>query len=83
MSDEQIPRGADLTNEDLALIADDVMTVTWWCMRNRIKRPDQAEQVKRTIEARLGRRPLVITNHVPPAQNANFKRVQVIGKINE
>lgn len=57
----QITRGADLTEADLAVIADDVMTVTWWCMRNRIKRPDQAEQVKRTIEARLGRRPLVVS----------------------
>jgi hypothetical protein len=61
MSAEQIPRGADLTDADLALIVEDVMTVTWWCMRNRIKRPDQAEQVKRTIEARLGRRPLIIS----------------------
>lgn len=55
-----IPRGADLTEADIALIADDVMAVTWWCMRNRIKRPDQAEQVKKAIEARLGRRPLII-----------------------
>lgn len=61
MSTGQITRGADLTEADLALIADDVMAVTWWCMRNRIKRPDQAEQVKRTIEARLGRRPLVVS----------------------
>lgn len=59
LAEGQIARGADLTEADLALIAEDVMTVTWWCMRNRIKRPDQAEQVKRTIEARLGRRPLV------------------------
>jgi hypothetical protein len=57
---DQISRGADLTEADLALIADDVCEVTWWCMRNRIKRPDQAEQVKRAIEARLGRRPLVV-----------------------
>lgn len=59
MSNVQITRGADLTDADLALIADDVCAVTWWCMRNRIKRPDQVEQVKRAIEARLGRRPLV------------------------
>lgn len=57
----QIPRGADLTEEDIALIAEDVCAVTWWCMRMRIKRPDQAEQVKKAIEARLGRRPLVLS----------------------
>jgi len=56
----QIPRGADLTEADIALIAEDVCAVTWWCMRERVKRPQQAEQVKRAIEARLGRRPLVI-----------------------
>ena len=61
MNADQIPRGADLTDADLALIADDVCAVNWWCMKNRIKRPDQIEQIKRTIEARLGRRPLVIT----------------------
>ncbi len=59
-STAQINRGTDLTEADLALIAEDVCAVTWWCMRHRIKRPDQAEQVKRAIEARLGRRPLVI-----------------------
>lgn len=59
-SDRQILRGADLTEADIAQIAEDVCAVTWWCMRHRIKRPDQAEQVKRTIEARLGRRPLVL-----------------------
>lgn len=60
MSTEQIHRGADLTEADIALIAEDVCAVTWWCMRERVKRPQQAEQVKRAIEARLGRRPLVI-----------------------
>ena len=59
--DEPISRGADLTDADLALLAEDVCAVTWWCMRNRIKRPDQVEQVKRAIEARLGRRPLVVS----------------------
>lgn len=59
-STEQIERGADLTEADIALIAEDVCAVTWWCMRERVKRPQQAEQVKRAIEARLGRRPLVI-----------------------
>lgn len=56
----QIARDADPTESDIALIADDVCAVTWWCMRHRIKRPDQSEQVKRAIEARLGRRPLVV-----------------------
>jgi hypothetical protein len=59
LTEGQISRGADLTEADIAIIADDVMAVTWWCMRNRIKRPNQAEQVKRAIEARLGRLPLV------------------------
>lgn len=58
---EQIARGADLTEADIALIAEDVCAVTWWCMRERVKRPQQAEQVKRAIEARLGRRPLVVS----------------------
>lgn len=57
---DQIHRGADLTDADLALLAEDVCAVTWWCMRNRVKRTDQTEQVKRAIEARLGRRELVI-----------------------
>lgn len=61
----QIPRGADLTEADLVLIAEDVCAVTWWCMRERVKRPQQAEQVKRAIEARLGRRPLVIAEPAP------------------
>lgn len=59
MSAPQITRGADLTDADLALLAEDVCVVMWWCMRNRIKRPDQAVQVRHAIEARLGRRPLV------------------------
>jgi hypothetical protein len=58
---KQIERGADLTEADISLIAEDVCAVTWWCMRERVKRPDQAEQVKRAIEARLGRRPLVVS----------------------
>lgn len=63
MSTDQISRGADLTEEDIATIAEDVCVVMWWCMRERIKRPDQTEQVKKAIEARLGRRPLVIAEH--------------------
>lgn len=59
MRKKQIHRGSDLTDSDIALIADDVCVVMWWCMRHRVKRPDQPEQVKRAIEARLGRRPLV------------------------
>ena len=59
MPDEQIPRGADLTEEDLDVLADDAVTVSWWCMRNRIKRPQQKAQVREALRARLGRRPLV------------------------
>lgn len=50
----QIPRGADL-----AVIAEDVAVVMWWCMRTRIKRPQQPEQTKRALMARLGRIPLL------------------------
>lgn len=60
MSD-QIPRGADLTDDDLELLAEDACVVSWWCMRNKIRRPDQRAQVREALRARLGRRPLVIT----------------------
>jgi hypothetical protein len=56
----QIPRGADLTDADLDLLAADALAVSWWCMRYRVKRPDQQVQVREALRARLGRRPLVI-----------------------
>ncbi|MEO1108241.1 MAG: hypothetical protein AAFX90_09995 [Pseudomonadota bacterium] len=60
MSDEQIPRGTDLTEDDIATLALDAIETSWWCMRHRIKRPDQHEQVKQALRARLGRRPLIL-----------------------
>ena len=56
----QIPRGADLTEEDIDTLAADAIVVSWWCMRHRIKRPDQREEVKQALRARLGRRPLIL-----------------------
>jgi hypothetical protein len=61
MADEhQITRGADLTEADIDLLAADAIAVSWWCMRNRIKRLDQQAQVREALRARLSRRPLVI-----------------------
>jgi hypothetical protein len=57
---EQIARGADLTEDDIATLAADAICVSWWCMRNKIKRTDQQEQVRQALRARLGRRPLII-----------------------
>jgi len=58
---QQIERGSDLTEQDIDTLAADAIAVSWWCMRNRIKRPDQQEQVREALRARLGRRPLVIS----------------------
>lgn len=62
MSDRQIPRGSDLTEDDIALLADDVVVVCAWCMRNRLKRDRWAEQIRETLKARIGRRPLVVAS---------------------
>lgn len=53
---EAIPRGADLTEDDIRILAEDTIAVSWWCMRNRVKRPQQAEQVRQALRVRLGRR---------------------------
>lgn len=58
-TDAPIPRGADLTEADLQVLADDMRTVTVWCMRNRLKRDEWTAQLRETLRARLGRRPLV------------------------
>ena len=61
MSDpNQIPRGADLTEADIALIADDARVVCLWCMRHKMKREQWVDEIRKAIEARLGRRPLVV-----------------------
>lgn len=53
-----IHRGADLTDADIEQLAKDAIEISWWCMRSRIKRPQQAEQVKQALLVRLGRRGL-------------------------
>ena len=42
-----------LTDEQIAILADDVMVVAWWVMRMRIKRPQQAEHVAKALKLRL------------------------------
>ena len=52
---DPIKRGADLTDADLALIAEDMQVVTVFCMRNRLKRPEWQKQLLKTLRWRLGR----------------------------
>ena len=60
MSKGQITqRGADLTEADFEVLAEDMRVVTVFCMRNRLKRDEWKEQLKRALMARLGRIPLV------------------------
>lgn len=56
MKDATISRGADLTEDDIATLAADAIHVSWWCMRNRVKRDGQQEQVLQALRVRLGRR---------------------------
>jgi len=55
----QITRGADLTEEDLRLIAEDALVVCGFCMRHHVKRDPWLEQGHQAVRVRLGRRPLV------------------------
>ncbi len=55
-----IPRGADLTEADLRQIVDDFFEVIHWARSMRLKTLGQKEQLLQALEARLGRRPLVI-----------------------
>jgi hypothetical protein len=57
---QQIPRGADLTDEDIAVLADDAIAVCRWTMRNAIRGEGQHTQVREALRARLGRRPIVL-----------------------
>lgn len=61
MTDDIIPRGADLTEADLTALAEDMFDIGNWARRVGLKRPAQVDQMRRTMEARLGRRPLVMT----------------------
>jgi len=56
-----IPRGADLTDEDLRLIVDDFYEVrNWAALKMRMGVPEMKEHLFQALRARLGRRPLVI-----------------------
>ena len=59
-----IPRGADLTDEDLRLIVEDFYEVrNWAALKMRIRTPEAIkEQLFQALRARLGRRPLM-TEH--------------------
>lgn len=53
-----IPRGGDLTDEDLRLIVDDFYEVrNWAALQMRMGVPEMKEQLVRALEVRLGRRP--------------------------
>lgn len=55
-----IPRGADLTDDDLRLIVDDFYVVRNWAALQMRKGPDVIkEQCFQALRVRLGRRPAV------------------------
>ncbi len=57
---KQIPRGADLTDDDLRLIVDDFIEVrNWAALKMHLGVPEQKEQLFQALRARLGRRELV------------------------
>ena len=58
----QIPRGADLTDDDLRLIVDDFYVVrNWAALKMHMKTPEVIkEQCFQALRARLGRRDLVV-----------------------
>jgi hypothetical protein len=57
----QIPRGADLTDDDLRQIVDDFVTVRNWAALNmRMGVQAQKHHLVEALRARLGRRPLVV-----------------------
>lgn len=62
MSDPgQIPRGADLTDDDLRQLVEDFYEVRNWCaLKMRMGVPDMKEHLFQALRARLGRRPLVL-----------------------
>lgn len=55
-----IPRGADLTDEDLRVLVDDFYDVrNWAALKMHMGVPEMKEQLFQALRARLGRRPLV------------------------
>lgn len=56
----QIPRGADLTDDDLRLLVDDFYTVrNWAALTMHMGVPEQKEHLLQAARARLGRLPLI------------------------
>jgi hypothetical protein len=57
---ETIPRGADLTEEDLRLIVDDFYTVrNWAALKMRMGVPEMKQHLLQALRVRLGRAPQV------------------------
>ena len=56
---DPIPRGADLTDDDLRLFVDDFYAVrNWAALRMKMGVPEMKEHLFQAMRARLGRRPL-------------------------
>lgn len=56
---EPIPRGADLTDDDLRKIVDDFYEVrNWAALQMRMGVPEMKEQLFKALRARLGRQTL-------------------------
>lgn len=64
---QQIPRGADLTDDDLRQIVADFYEVrNWAALKMHMRTPEAIkEQCFQALRARLGRRPLVIEEPTP------------------
>lgn len=53
-----IPRGADLTDDDLRIFVEDFILVrNWSALSMRMPVPEMKEQLLRALQVRLGRRP--------------------------
>lgn len=57
MEFKPIPRGQDLTDEDLRLMVEDFYAVrNWAALQMHMGVPEMKEQLFRTLQVRLGRR---------------------------
>ena len=50
-----ITRGADLTDEDLKILASDMLAVTIWAFKLGLKKPKWEAELENTLRWRLGR----------------------------
>nr|WP_323779598.1 hypothetical protein [Amylibacter sp.] len=58
-----ISRGQDLTEEDLRMIVQDLYDIrNWASLQVQLSVVEQKEQMFRTLEVRLGRRPQIQSN---------------------